>query len=160
MEGGNDPKHPTRNRMNAWFKRKVGASHTHPQALSISGLSAVAESADRRRALTRYAEAAKLLEDAVKGRKDQRGSLAITKLSGEFEKMDDSQFKNMLDSVLEANEYAVEDRTALAKCKYAIRCCFTAFSPFAKTFLSIAAQGSAVHSFQILSSLILHRYQC
>lgn len=82
--------------------------------------------------------------------------LRISWTQWELEDVDDSQFKIRLDSLLEANKNMVKDRTTWTKCGHTIECFFTAFSPFAKSFLMIAKEGSAVNFVHILY-LILHR---
>jgi hypothetical protein len=119
-----------------------------PQATSSTSTpesSVIAESPDRQRTKTRYLKAVKILQKAVKGCEDQWGSFEFTELNGELENVDDSQFKNKIDTVLATYEDKVKDRSGLSKCEYAIKCCFTAFSPLAKNLLSIANEGSSVY---------------
>jgi hypothetical protein len=149
------------NRIRTWFNRQERASFTPPQsplAPPILEPSATLESNDRQRTKARYVEAAKLLEEAVNGREDLWGSLDFPGLDGELDDVDDSQFKIRVDSLLESNKNRVKDRNTWAKCGHTIECFFTAFSPFAKNFLTIAKEGSAVNFVHILY-LILHRYQ-
>ena len=104
------------------------------------------ESADRQRTKARYREAAKLLEEAVKGRESQWGKFEFPELVGELEDFDVSEFKDNINSILEKRKGDVQDDTAWRKCEHAIQCFFTAFSPFAKNFLSIAKGAQAVIS--------------
>ena len=45
---------------------------------------------------------------------------------------------------MDAWDTDVKDTTGWEKCKHAVWCAFTAFSPFAKHFLTIAKEGQAV----------------
>ena len=99
---------------------------------------------DRARALERYREATKVLEDTVKGCSKEWGVFDFPELKGEPESVDDSGFKDKIDTVLRARRDAVNDRTVLGKCGHALQRAFTAFSPFAKNFLTIASQGQSV----------------
>jgi hypothetical protein len=97
---------------------------------------------DKERARRRYMEAVKLLEKAVK----EHGGLGGTfdELSGEPKNYSDSLFRERINAVLEAQRNRVEDQTVLGKCQHTIQCAFTAFSPFAKHFLSIARDALSV----------------
>jgi hypothetical protein len=99
---------------------------------------------DNERCKKRYFDAVKLMEEAVKGGRPEWGSFDFPELKGEFENFNDSQFREKIASAMEAREDKVKNRGAWSKCGHAVQCAFTAFSPFAKTFLTIAQQGQSV----------------
>ena len=66
---------------------------------------------------------------------------------------DDSLFKEKINVIIDAWKNEVNDQTAWEKCKHTIQCAFTAFSPFAKHFLTIAKDAQAVFSTPYLSHL-------
>jgi hypothetical protein len=84
------------------------------------------------------------MEEAVKAGRPEWGSFDFPELKGEFENFNDSQFREKIASAMEARENKVNNRGAWSKCGHAVQCAFTAFSPFAKTFLTIAQQGQSV----------------
>ena len=140
-----------RHRFGALFRFK---DQTPPSSAPVSPPanpppSAIPESADRQRTKARYTEAAKLLEEVVKGRESQWGKFEFPELTGEPEDFNVSLFKDNINSILEKRRGAVKDDTAWGKCEHAIQCVFTAFSPFAKNFLGIAKEGQAVLSFSV-----------
>lgn len=120
-----------RDRISVLFRRKDQTPSTSeaPQSSQIA-----TESADRQRTKARYREAAKLLEEAVKGRESQWGKFKFPELVGELEDFDISEFKDNINSILEKRKGVVQDNTVWRKCEHAIQCFFTAFSPFAKYF--------------------------
>ena len=101
---------------------------------------------DRQRTNERYLEAAALLEQAVKGRRERSDSdsFDFLEISGEPEKFDDAQFRNTINLALESRKGAIQDQTALSKCKNTVGCIFAALSPFAKNFLIIAQDAQSV----------------
>jgi hypothetical protein len=99
---------------------------------------------DNERCKKRYFDAVKLMEEAVKGGCPEWGSFDFPELKGEFENFNDSQFREKIATAMEARENKVNNRGAWSKCGHAVHCAFTAFSPFAKTFLIIAQQGQSV----------------
>ena len=127
-------------------------SPTPPQIPTAGASTAISpppvqdRSGDSRRARTRYLEAAKALEEVVSGCKSQWGSFDFPELKGEPINPTDLQFKHKIDTVLEAQKSALKDQTAWEKCKHTIQCVFSALSPFAKNFLTIAANAQSVQS--------------
>jgi hypothetical protein len=99
---------------------------------------------DNERCKKRYFDAVKLMEEAVKGGRPEWGSFDFPELKGEFESFNDSQFREKIALAMEARENKVNNRSSWSKCGHAVQCAFTAFSPFAKTFLTIAQQGQSV----------------
>jgi hypothetical protein len=81
------------------------------------------------------------------------GVFDFPEFQGEQESFDDSGFKDRIDTVLRARRDAVNDRTALGKCGHALQHAFTAFSPFAKNFLTITSQGQSVLASWVYNSL-------
>ena len=149
MENSRKPR--VRERITGLFKkpRNSEASQSLPaQVETEDSASTVAAYGDRERTLERYREATKLLEDTVKGRGKERGIFDFPELKGEPESFNDSGFKDKIDTVLRSRRDAVKNRTALGKCGHALQSVFTAFSPFAKNFLTIASQGQSVLAFE------------
>ena len=91
-----------------------------------------------------------LLEDALKGRNENWGNFEIPKLEGELENVNPKEFKEKLEGLCQSYSQK-RKRKALAQCAYAIECCFTAFSPFAKNFLSIGKEAAQVGYFALIS---------
>ena len=104
-----------------------------------------AKTGDRQRTRTRYFDSVKLLEDAVKANQDKGGSFDFPELKGEPKSFDDWQFREKINTVMNARKNDINDQTAWAKCRHTVQCAFTAFSPFAKNFLTIATNVQAVH---------------
>jgi hypothetical protein len=100
---------------------------------------------DRQRVQSRYKEAAIQLKDAIKIRKGPWGSFDFEELSGEPEGFDDAQFKNKINAALISRETSIKDRNGWSKFTDAIERVFTAFSPFAKNFLTVAKNADAVY---------------
>lgn len=100
------------------------------------------ELGDAERTRKRYVEAAKLLEEAVKG--SQWGFFGFPELKGEPEEFNDSEFRMKINFALESRKSAVNDKTAWSKCKHTMERLCKSFSPFAKNFLSVAKDASAV----------------
>ena len=99
---------------------------------------------DRQRVQSRYKEAAIQLKDAIKIRKGPWGSFDFEELSGEPKGFDDAQFKNKINAALISREMSIKDRKGWSKLTYAVECVFTAFSPFAKNFLTVAKNSQSV----------------
>jgi len=136
------------NPLSALFKPKnqTPSPIVPPQSAPNTKPPGTEDSLDRKQTKARYVEADKILQQAVKKCGDQWRGFNFAELIGGLENVNDSQFKNKIDMVLEAYKDKVNDRTALGKCGHAIQCCFTAFSPLAKNLLTIAKEGSAVFS--------------
>jgi hypothetical protein len=153
------PKQRKRNLVRALFKRK-GQTQGTPSHQTTSAQTLVAsphprgyvKTGDRQRTRTRYFDSAKLLEDAVKANQDNWGSFDFGELKGEPEEFDDSLFREKIKTVMDERTSGVNDQMAWAKCRHVVQCAFTAFSPFAKHFLTIAKEGENV--FAILAFLI------
>lgn len=136
------------------WKRKDTSSPTPPQiatvgtstVTSINSPSLQGASGATLRAAAQYLKAAKALEEVVNGCKSGWGSFDFPELKGEPINPADSQFKHKIDMVLEAQKGTLKDQTAWEKCKHTVQCVFTALSPFAKNFLTIAAQAQSVSS--------------
>jgi hypothetical protein len=145
MESNRKPR--VRERITGLFKKPRNSEASQSlssQTETEASASSVEAYGDRERTLERYREATKLLEDTVKGRGKEWGVFDFPELTGEPESFDDSGFEDKIDTVLRARRDAVKDRTALGKCGHALQRAFTAFSPFAKNFLTIASQGQSV----------------
>jgi len=109
------------------------------------------DSGDRQRTKDRYIEASNLLYKAIKGRESQWGPFEFPELSGELESLNVSQFKDNINSIIESKRANVKRSSSWGKCEHAIQCFFTAFSPFAKSFLRIAVEGQSVSPFMTIS---------
>jgi hypothetical protein len=136
-------------------------SSTPPQIPNTGPTAAISappvqdRSGDSQRATTRYLEAARALEKVVKGCKSEWGSFDFPELKGEPINPTDLHFKHKIDTVLEARKGALKNQTAWKKCKHTIQCIFSALSPFAKNFLTIAqsVQSSVSHFSNLLRSI-------
>ena len=118
---------------------------------------------ERHRVKTRYKEAATLLQKSITSRQGLWGSFDFPQLSGEPEDFNDAQFRENINKVLVSHESSIKDRTTFSKCKYTVECIFTALSPFAKNFLTIAKEAQSALPFNILFtaiSNISYKYQC
>jgi hypothetical protein len=102
---------------------------------------------DRQRAQTRYKEAASKLREAIKTCKGSCGSFDFGDFDDESEAFDDSEFKNKINSILTLRETLIKDRKGWSTLTYAVECVFTAFSPFAKNFLTVAKNIQSVMPF-------------
>ena len=85
-----------------------------------------------------------MLQEAIKSYEGQWGSFDFPELRGEPEDFDDSLFREKIATVMDAWDSDVKDKSGWETCKHAVQCAFTAFSPFAKHFLTIAKEGQAV----------------
>ena len=95
---------------------------------------------DRRETRQRFIEAVAFLQQAIKWwKRDNESCPEFPELAGEAEAFD-LDFREKLDKVLDSR------RELLKNTKWAdvITGLFTAFSPFAKNFLSVAIQGQSV----------------
>src|SRR5271163_413634 len=147
---------PRKSRLPLLFKRKnkpplpVAPSQATPSqpAAAAAIPSGVAEDyGDRDRALARYKEAANLLKESIKARQGSWGSFAdLPGLTGEPGDFDDAKFRKSIDLALASKEAAIKDRRSWSKCRYTVECIFTALSPFAKNFLTIASNAQSVRS--------------
>ena len=95
-------------------------------------------------AQNRYEKAASRLKEAIKFRKGPWDSFDLEEFTREPEGFDDSQFKNKINAVLTSREKSIKDRKGWAKLAHAVECVFTAFSPFVKNFLTVAANAQTV----------------
>jgi hypothetical protein len=110
-------------------------SESHSQALN--------DYDDRQCAKNRYEEAAAELKEAIKRQK----GLDFEDLSSGPEGFDDSLVKKKLNAILTTRESFIKDRKGWSKFTHAVECVFTAFSPFAKNFLTVAQNAQSVMSF-------------
>jgi len=101
------------------------------------------ESPDRQRTKSRYQAAAKELEDAVR-RDSSWERFEFPELCGELEDFDKSQFQDKINKSLESRERRAKDQKAWDKSMHMLECAFTALSPFAKNFLTIAKDSQSV----------------
>ena len=139
-----------RDHISSWFKRKelrpfpspTSSGRTTPNTTPAHSDSDRYTSDDKQRARSRYIEAVRLLEEAVKDHGGPGGT--FDELSGEPRNYSDSLFRERINAALEAQRNRVEDQSVLQKCQHTIQCAFTAFSPFAKYFLNIAKDALSV----------------
>jgi hypothetical protein len=134
------------------FKRKTKATppkaaQTEPQATDgqadEKSNTKVDEVSDEKRTLNRYLESAKMLQDAL-SLGGEWGSLDFPQLRGEPADFDDAEFKRRVDQVLNAQKSSVLDKNAWAKATQTMQSIFTALSPLAQNFLTIANQAASV----------------
>jgi hypothetical protein len=85
-----------------------------------------------------------MLSKATGGREDLWGTFDVSELSPELEDRIGSQFRDELNKLLQQETTEAPDRSFVQKCEHVAKCFFTAFSPFAKTLLSIAVTGQSV----------------
>lgn len=126
-----------RRRLSLFRSKKAGISVSRQtETEQTQSVISNSEYNDRQRVIARYAAATKLLEEAVTGLGGIWGSLKYEELAepGEY----DAQFRDKINRALETRRDKVSDITAWEKCRHAIHCVCTAFSPFAKNFLTIA----------------------
>ena len=154
MESGQKPR--KRDRLNFLFKRKERTQQTtSSQTSSIQRddmqppADTAANTGDGERSKARYLDAARLLEETVKAYQDKWGSFNFPELKGEPKDFDDSLFREKINAVVETRKNNIKDPSAWEKCKDVVQCAFTAFSPFAKNFLTIAKEGQAVFATHI-----------
>jgi len=102
------------------------------------------ESSDTQRAKARYFEAAKFLQEAIKQFSGSRGcQFEFAKLTGEHD-FNDIAFRETFNAALETFKPTLKDAGTWQKSRRALQSLFTALSPFAKNFLTIATEGAAV----------------
>ena len=99
---------------------------------------------DGQLAQTRYKEAASRLKEVIQIRKGPWQSLDLEEFDCEPGGFNDSQLKTKINAVLISREKSIKDRKGWAKLTYAVECVFTAFSPFAKNFLTVAVNAQSV----------------
>ena len=147
MEGNQKPRKESRTySLFRWKKREPASSAQTTANQSAEGAPAKStESADTQRTKNRYKDAVKLLQDAIKAHGgEQWGNLHISKLGDGINEFNDSQLRKQIDETLKVMNVSVEDQDALGKCRHIIQCMFTALSPLAKNFLTIASLASNV----------------
>ena len=122
-------------------RRSPRATSTTPT--SATGPPILETYGDIERTRERYKEASKLLQDAVRGHQNWR-AFDFPELVGEPEGFNDSKFKDKINEVLKSRNEAMQNLSGWGKCTHLIQCVFTAFSPFAKNFLTIAKEAQQV----------------
>jgi hypothetical protein len=132
-----------RDRVFAPFRGSLSNSDQHRTSRNQCGVESAIPASDKARTRERYFKAVSLLENALKGRNDKWGDFEIPKLKGELENVNPSEFKGKMEALCQLYSQK-RDRDALEECAHVIECCFTAFRPFAKNFLSIARDGAQV----------------
>lgn len=131
------------------FRRKKETPIRQPTTNTAAGVGddtpvlEVSESPDRQRTRVRYQAAAKELEDALK-RDSSWGHFEFPELRGELEDFDKSQFQDKINKSLQSREHKAKDQKACGKASHMLECAFTALSPFAKNFLTIAKDSQSV----------------
>jgi hypothetical protein len=99
---------------------------------------------DRRETTQRFLKASQSLGEALdKCRIDGMGTIDFPELSGEPDQFD-SRFREKVNTILESRREAAKDKSVFAKAGDIINGLYTAVSPFAKNFLSVAIQGQSV----------------
>jgi hypothetical protein len=158
MDSGQNPR--KRDRLISMFKRKERKQQASPSQTTSAETSDVivprappgdANTGDNERTRAKYLDATKLLQETVNAYEGRWGSYDFSELKGEPKDFDDSLFREKINTVMDARKNEVNDQTAWAKCRHAVQCAFTAFSPFAKNFLTIAKEAQAVFAIPYLS---------
>jgi hypothetical protein len=113
---------------------------------ALGGLS-LSDSHDREETKQRFEKASQALEDALTVWKSwkyaESGVTEFPELAGEPERFDD-EFRNKLEKIMDTRKAALDDKSIWTKSGDTIVAIFTAFSPFAKNFLSVAMQAQSV----------------
>jgi hypothetical protein len=102
------------------------------------------ESADTRKTRNRYNDAVRFLREAIEVHGgEQWKALPLPELEDKPEDWHDSQLREQIDEAMKA--VSIKDQGAWEKCRHIMQCIFTALSPLAKNFLTIASTGSNVY---------------
>jgi hypothetical protein len=109
------------------------------------------QSTDLQKSQTRYVEAYDALRKAITN--DNSLNTVFNGLAADPEGIDDS-FINKLHGALESQNSKVKDRSAWGTCKSMVKYLMHTFKPFAKNFLTIAIQASAVYYLPTLSDIV------
>jgi hypothetical protein len=120
------------------FKRKSTSTRPEQSEMAISVLYD-----DKERTRVRYLKAVSLLDDALKGRNEKWGNFKIPELEGELENINPEEFRRKLEALCQSYS-AKRNEDWVQKCAHVLKCCFTAFAPFAKNFLAIVREGTQV----------------
>jgi len=107
----------------------------------------VSDSHDREETKQRFAKASQALEEALKAWRSwkyaESGVIEFPELVGEPERFDD-EFRNKLEKIMDTRKESLADKSLWVKSGDTIVAIFTAFSPFAKNFLSVAIHAQSV----------------
>lgn len=148
QDSGSSPEVSNENpRQTAEPALKVTIQNTQPAPTPSSSL----QSTDLQKTKTRYVEAYDALRKAIT--KDNSLSAIFNDLSADPEGIDGS-FINKLHGALESQNSKVKDRSAWGTCKSTVKYLAHTFKPFAKNFLAIAVQASAVYHLPALSDIV------
>jgi hypothetical protein len=113
---------------------------------TLGGLS-LSDSHDQEETKQRFVKASQSLEEALRVWKSwkyaESGVTEFPELAGEPERFDD-EFRKKLEKIMNTRKAALDDKSIWAKSGDTIVAIFTAFSPFAKNFLSVAIQAQSV----------------
>jgi hypothetical protein len=126
-------------------KQPASPSPTIPRpSVTQLGSLSLTDLSDRQETTQRFLKASKLLGEALdKCRIDGMGKIDFPELSGEPDQFD-LRFREKINNFLESRREAAKDKSAFAKAGDIINGLYTAVSPFAKNFLSVAIQGQSV----------------
>jgi hypothetical protein len=157
MNSGQKPR--TTDRITAIFRRPSSNRNQPPSASRKEDLEVptATPASDKERTRERYLKAVSLLEDVLKGRNEKWGNFEIPKLEGELDDVDPAGFRDKIEGLCQLYSQK-RNRNALEQCAHVVECCFTAFRPFAKNFLSIARESAQVCA--LVNFYLLARYLC
>jgi hypothetical protein len=112
----------------------------------------------RKETKERFINAATFLQESLKlWQEDSENSLDFPELAGEPETFD-LQFRKKLNLILDSRKESIKDKSTWSKFGDTIVGIFTALSPFAKNFLSVAREGQSVKYPAAVSER--SRYRC
>jgi hypothetical protein len=116
----------------------------HEPSVNQHGSLSQADLTDRRETTQRFLKASQLLGEALdKCRIDGMGKIDFPELSGEPDQFD-SRFREKINNILESRREAAKDKSTFAKAGDIMNGIYTAISPFAKNFLSVAIHAQSV----------------
>lgn len=115
-------------------------SRTQPIPLSISR--------DRQQSMDRYAHAETTLRKALQRGQNRWKSVEIPSFGMNEERLDEMQLLDRVNTILDTQRSAGVAKSYWEQCKRVIQSIFTATSPFATTFLTMARNGSSVNLFK------------
>jgi hypothetical protein len=132
---------------NAKAEAPLGPSPSGDTIIATLGGLSLSDSHDREETKQRFVKASQALEDALRVWKSwkytESGVTEFPELAGEPERFD-GEFRNKLEKIMDTRKAALDDKSIWTKSGDTIVAIFTAFSPFARNFLTVAIQAQSV----------------